>query len=73
MVPKDKDEPDCLQKQNFLEETKCYLFLIVSPCFTHYHSAARTPEVTTASTALDVHTICMCVCVGELEYADFPE
>lgn len=73
MVPKDKDEPDCLQKQHFLEETKRYLFLIVPPCFTHSHSAAGPPEVTAASTALHVHTVCMCVCVGELEYADFPE
>lgn len=53
-MPKDKDEPDCLQKQYFFKETKCYLFLIVPPCFTPYHSAACLPEVTGACTPLHV-------------------
>lgn len=44
-MPKDEDEPDCLQKRYFLEETKCYLFLI---CL----SAVCLPEVTGASIAL---------------------
>lgn len=54
LAPKDKDEPDCLQKQYFFKETKCYLFLIVPPCFTQYHFAARLPEVTGAGAALHV-------------------
>lgn len=38
----------------FFEETKCYIFLIISSCLTHYHSAACLPEVTGARTALHV-------------------
>lgn len=64
-MPKDKDEPDCLQKQGFFKETKYHLFLIGPPCFIHYKSDACLPKVNGARTALPVILgfACQKVCV----------
>jgi len=37
-VPKDKDEPDYLQRLYFFK-TKCYLFVIVPPCLPELKTA----------------------------------
>lgn len=53
IVPKDKDEPDCLQKQYIFKETKCYSFSYRSAMF-HTPSLLLT-EVTSAT--------CLWICV----------
>lgn len=67
-MPKDRDEPDCLQKPFFFEETKSYLFLIAPPCFTRHHWAVCLPEV---SHTLHMHVymrVCMHDSSSEYKY-----